>query len=214
MRPRDRGQSSGGLPECSSRPPGALPPNCCQSSLLSFRRQLPILDRIAVVVGPLMFPPLHADRNGGASMIRLTRLNRVPMVLNSDLIEHIDVTPDTVITLTTGQILRVRESADEVVRRIVEFRRQVFGPDSPLPGSPDEVFATETGPGAAPLVLVERPPGGRPRTRVPRAAAGSRWSRGTEPWQKRNRARPRPLQGRIWPPFWESLWRWPESWAG
>jgi len=63
-------------------------------------------------------------------MIRLTRLNRVPLVLNSDLIEHIDVTPDTVITLTTGQILRVRESADEVVRRIVDFRRKVFGPDA------------------------------------------------------------------------------------
>ena len=60
-------------------------------------------------------------------MIRLTRLNRAPMVLNSDLIEHIDVTPDTVITLTTGQILRVRESADEVVQRIVEFRRLIFG---------------------------------------------------------------------------------------
>jgi flagellar protein FlbD len=48
------------------------------------------------------------------------------MVLNSDLIEHIDVTPDTVITLTTGQILRVRESADEVVERIVEFRHKVL----------------------------------------------------------------------------------------
>jgi flagellar protein FlbD len=50
------------------------------------------------------------------------------MVLNSDLIEHIDVTPDTVITLTTGQILRVRESADEVVRRIVDFRRRILDP--------------------------------------------------------------------------------------
>ena len=59
-------------------------------------------------------------------MIRLTRLNRALMVLNSDLIEHIDETPDTVITLTTGQILRVRESADEVVERIVAFRRRVF----------------------------------------------------------------------------------------
>jgi flagellar protein FlbD len=59
-------------------------------------------------------------------MIRLTRLNRVPMVLNADLIEHIDVTPDTVITLTTGQILRVRETAEEVVRRIVAFRRRIF----------------------------------------------------------------------------------------
>jgi len=40
------------------------------------------------------------------------------MVLNSDLIEHIDVTPDTVITLTTGQILRVRETVEEVVDRV------------------------------------------------------------------------------------------------
>ena len=75
------------------------------------------------------------------TMIRLTRLNRVPLVLNSDLIEHIDVTPDTVITLTTGQILRVRETAEEVVRRIIEFRRRIFGPESDLilpPMEPEE----------------------------------------------------------------------------
>ncbi len=67
-------------------------------------------------------------------MIHLTRLNRAPLVLNSDLIEHIDVTPDTVITLTTGQILRVRETAEEVIRRIVAFRREIFGPDGlPVP---------------------------------------------------------------------------------
>ena len=62
-------------------------------------------------------------------MIRLTRLNHAPMILNSDLIEHIDVTPDTVVTLTTGQILRVRETVDEVVERIVEFRRRLQGPE-------------------------------------------------------------------------------------
>ena len=72
-------------------------------------------------------------------MIRLTRLNRVPLVLNSDLIEHIDVTPDTVITLTTGQILRVRESADEVIHRIIDFRRRIFGPD----GLATDAFAEE-----------------------------------------------------------------------
>jgi flagellar protein FlbD len=59
-------------------------------------------------------------------MIQLTRLNHAPLVLNSDLIEHIDVTPDTVITLTTGQVLRVRETAEDVIERIVEFRRRVF----------------------------------------------------------------------------------------
>jgi flagellar protein FlbD len=72
-------------------------------------------------------------------MIRLTRLNRAPMVLNSDLIEHIDVTPDTVITLTTGQILRVRESADEVVERIVEFRQRVLDRGGPPVGDCEAV---------------------------------------------------------------------------
>ena len=67
-------------------------------------------------------------------MIRLTRLNRASIVLNSDLIEHIDETPDTVITLTTGQILRVRETADEVVERIVEFRRRVLYHPAPPAG--------------------------------------------------------------------------------
>jgi flagellar protein FlbD len=63
-------------------------------------------------------------------MIWLTRLNRVPLVLNSDMIEHIEVTPDTVITLSNGQIWRVRESAEEVVERIVAFRRRICGPDA------------------------------------------------------------------------------------
>ena len=66
-------------------------------------------------------------------MVLLTRLNQAPMVLNSDLIEHIDVTPDTVITLTSGQILRVRETAEEVVERIVAFRRRIFNPEPPVP---------------------------------------------------------------------------------
>jgi flagellar protein FlbD len=72
-------------------------------------------------------------------MIWLTRLNRAPLVLNCDLIEHIEITPDTVITLTTGQILRVRESAEEVVGRVVEYRRRIFGSDgceaAPVPPS-------------------------------------------------------------------------------
>ena len=59
-------------------------------------------------------------------MVHLTRLNRAPLVLNSDLIEHIDVTPDTVITLTNGQIVRVLETADEVIERVVEFRRRIY----------------------------------------------------------------------------------------
>ena len=59
-------------------------------------------------------------------MIRVTRLNASPLILNSDLIEHIEATPDTVITLTTGQSVRVRESAEELMERILEFRRAIL----------------------------------------------------------------------------------------
>jgi flagellar protein FlbD len=62
----------------------------------------------------------------GSKMIQLTRLNHVPLLLNSDLIEHVEVTPDTVIMMTTGQIIRVLESADEVVARVVAFRRSIY----------------------------------------------------------------------------------------
>ena len=62
-------------------------------------------------------------------MIRLTRLNHVPIVLNADLIEHVEVTPDTVIVLTTGQRFMVLETADEVVERVVAFRRSIFSPE-------------------------------------------------------------------------------------
>jgi flagellar protein FlbD len=65
-------------------------------------------------------------------MIQLTRLNHNPLIVNSDLIEHIEVTPDTVITLSSGQKFMVQESAQEVVDRIVSFRRAIYctPPDS------------------------------------------------------------------------------------
>ncbi|MCC6363224.1 MAG: flagellar FlbD family protein [Bryobacterales bacterium] len=59
-------------------------------------------------------------------MIRLTRLNHVPVLLNSDLIEHIEITPDTVISLTNGQKIVVLESAEEVVDRVIAFRRAIL----------------------------------------------------------------------------------------
>jgi flagellar protein FlbD len=59
-------------------------------------------------------------------MIKLTRLSREPLVLNSDLIEYMEASPDTIITLTTGEKMRVNETADEVIARVIEFRRAVF----------------------------------------------------------------------------------------
>jgi flagellar protein FlbD len=59
-------------------------------------------------------------------MIKLTRLNRVPLIINADLIEHVEVTPDTVVALTNGQKFLVLESAEEVVDKVIEFRRTIM----------------------------------------------------------------------------------------
>ncbi len=66
-------------------------------------------------------------------MIHLTRLNHTPLVLNADLIEFIEATPDTVVTLTTGQKLMLLESADEIIAKVIDFRRSILaGPAEPL----------------------------------------------------------------------------------
>src|SRR5437879_5188027 len=58
---------------------------------------------------------------GAPGMIKVTRLNHTPLILNSDLIEHIEGTPDTVITLTSGQKFMVLESTEEIVERVIKF---------------------------------------------------------------------------------------------
>jgi flagellar protein FlbD len=74
---------------------------------------------------PAQISSLPADMQFRSVMIQLTRINRTLLVLNSDLIEHVEVTPDTVISMTTGQKFMVRESAEEVIQKVVAFRRQV-----------------------------------------------------------------------------------------
>lgn len=59
-------------------------------------------------------------------MIRLTRLNNQSLTVNSDLIKFVEQSPDTLITLVTGEKIVVRETADEVLARIIEFRRSVL----------------------------------------------------------------------------------------
>ena len=70
------------------------------------------------------------------SMIHLTRLNSTGVTVNSDLIKYVEQSPDTVITLLTGEKLLVRESAEEILDRIVHFRRRLLAglsPGSQLP---------------------------------------------------------------------------------
>lgn len=67
-------------------------------------------------------------------MIYVTRLNRKSLVLNSDLIEQIEMTPDTVISLTTGEKIMVLETSDELVEKVVNFRRSIAaGHCEPVP---------------------------------------------------------------------------------
>lgn len=58
-------------------------------------------------------------------MIRLTRLNNRPLVVNSELIKFIENAPDTVITLVSGEKIVVLETAEEIINRIVDFRRRL-----------------------------------------------------------------------------------------
>lgn len=59
-------------------------------------------------------------------MIRLTRLNNQSFTVNSDLIKFVEQSPDTLITLVTGEKIVVRETLDEVLTEVIEFRRSVL----------------------------------------------------------------------------------------
>lgn len=59
-------------------------------------------------------------------MIQLTRLNNHPLTVNSDLIKFVEQSPDTVITLVTGEKIIVLENAQEVLERVIQFRRSVL----------------------------------------------------------------------------------------
>ena len=59
-------------------------------------------------------------------MIHLTRINHRPLVVNAELIEHVETTPDTVVSMTTGEKFVVVESADEIVSRVIAYRRSIF----------------------------------------------------------------------------------------
>jgi flagellar protein FlbD len=57
-------------------------------------------------------------------MIKLTTLSNKDFFLNCELIEKIEVTPDTVITTTTGKKYIVKESPDEIIKSIIGFKRK------------------------------------------------------------------------------------------
>jgi flagellar protein FlbD len=59
-------------------------------------------------------------------MIQLTRLNGIPIIMNSDLIKTAESSPDTMITLINGEKLIVRESCEDITERVLEYRARLL----------------------------------------------------------------------------------------
>lgn len=65
-------------------------------------------------------------------MIKVTRLNGKEFVVNAELIQFMEETPDTVITLSTQEKFMVREPIDEIVKRVIEYARSIRSASAPL----------------------------------------------------------------------------------
>jgi flagellar protein FlbD len=64
-------------------------------------------------------------------MIKVTRLNGSELVINADLIEFVEAIPDTIISLVTGKKIMIKESADDVIDKVAEFKRLSSGTLTP-----------------------------------------------------------------------------------
>jgi flagellar protein FlbD len=80
-------------------------------------------------------------------MIQLTRLNNQPLILNSDLIKCVERAPDTVLTLVTGEKIIVRETAEQVLERVIEFRRAILIGMASLVSEPPRLASIARAPG-------------------------------------------------------------------
>ena len=56
-------------------------------------------------------------------MIKLTLYNDADVIVNADLIESVERTPDTLISLTTGKKVMVKESVEDVISKVIAYRR-------------------------------------------------------------------------------------------
>lgn len=59
-------------------------------------------------------------------MIELTKLNEMKFSVNADIIELVEETPDTVVTLTTGRKLIVKETRQEITELVVSYKRSIY----------------------------------------------------------------------------------------
>ena len=60
------------------------------------------------------------------TMIEVTRLNGTQILVNADLIELVEETPDTVITFTTGRKIIVKESRQQIKSLVKSYKREIM----------------------------------------------------------------------------------------
>jgi len=58
-------------------------------------------------------------------LIKVTKLNGAELVVNADLIEMIEANPDTVISLTSGRKIVVKEDADLIIDKVIRYKREI-----------------------------------------------------------------------------------------
>lgn len=56
-------------------------------------------------------------------MIKVTRLNGQTMVINADMIEFVEEIPDTIVSLTTGKKIMVKENSEEIINKVTAYKR-------------------------------------------------------------------------------------------
>ena len=59
-------------------------------------------------------------------MIKVTRLNGTAIVINADLIEFVEEIPDTIVSLTTGKKIMVKENSEEIIDRVTRYKRSTL----------------------------------------------------------------------------------------
>lgn len=75
----------------------------------------------------LFYLLIHATNGGiGDEMIKVTRLNDTQIVINGELIELIEETPDTVITMTTGRKIVVKETVDDLIDIMIQYKQKIY----------------------------------------------------------------------------------------
>ncbi len=63
-------------------------------------------------------------------MIKLTRYDNKEFFVNAELIQFVESKPDTIITLVSGERIIVKESAEEVNRRVIRYKQLIHQPPS------------------------------------------------------------------------------------